>query len=450
MKKLITLLCFSFFALYGWADSGWFQDYIILNVNGGIDDDENNGYYWIGSYSEYGNDFDEQDLGEVSSLILDGCDFRYWDNGNDRDGGSFFYQIRNAEGVEIDGLSAIEKIWEHVETGGNDYQGTLSGLGIDLLNGLDNNTYQLHIWAKSWGTDGDSWLSNGSNNYVATFTVNKSKEVTFNVTVPEGTPGVWITGSFNSWSETFTPMLAGANANEYYHTTTIDDFTVPVGYKYYSAASGWENVENYDSGDPRENEGSEHIADFTSVAAIDDVVPSWNTLLTNVTFNVSFDTGVTIPSNLYIGGNFNFDESWVILEMNANGTNPETFSYTVVAIPRNLEYKYLYDESGSDSSYETTYEGGNRTANSSLIDDTISGWNSNPTSITSPQQSSEIVIGKTATIEVQFEGTATIEIYSTSGVLVEKAIANNQYKKSGLATGLYIVKVNGNVHKIIL
>ncbi|MBV5342579.1 hypothetical protein JZU68_02845, partial [bacterium] len=57
----------------------------------------------------------------------------------------------------------------------NDYQGIkpaeYAGKKMNLLRGLQTGTYKIHFWAKSWGTGGDSYLSNAGANYVATFSV---------------------------------------------------------------------------------------------------------------------------------------------------------------------------------------------------------------------------------------------------------------------------------------
>lgn len=161
MKKLIA--CLGVFAL-ATASSlgalGWYQDYVILSVDGGA-----SGYYWVGSDPGYGTQFDTHDFGTVASLELTGADFRYWSDTQDRGGGSFF--------LSIDGGAATERIWTQSYLGGNDYQGLWSG-SSDLLSGLNPGVHTASVWAKSWDTgsgQGDSWLSNGGANYKATFTV---------------------------------------------------------------------------------------------------------------------------------------------------------------------------------------------------------------------------------------------------------------------------------------
>ena len=308
----------------------------------------------------------------------------------------------------------------------------------DLTYDGTNNSYTIKdgVWTENGDGDAGIWG------------LPPTKEITFNVTVPAKTPAVWITGSFNnSWADSFVPMIEGSNPNEFYYTTDIYITDLIVEYKYYSAATGWNNVENHENGDPRLNSVDNRSFDFSSALSTNDEVPSWNTMLTDVTFTASFDDGVIVPSQLYIGGDFDFNGGWVYRTMTKNETDPVTFSYAVDCISRGMEYKYLYNEL-DPASYENL--GGNRTAASSSMNDIILGWSKNPaTSLASPR-SIGFVIGKTAAIEVQFEGTATIEIYSTLGALVEKTIATNQFEKTGLKAGLYLVKLNGNTHKVFV
>lgn len=176
MKKNFTRIALAIFAgfiaMNAQAATGWFSDYIKLNVN------ENGlagpvGYYWIGTDPSYGTSL-VAGLGNVTTLKLDGADMKYWSDTQDRTGGSFFYQVTSADGATTY-TAATEVIWTQTALGGNDFQGVSSGLNIDLLANVPasatGTACKLIVWAKSWGSDqGDIWLSNGGANYVATFT----------------------------------------------------------------------------------------------------------------------------------------------------------------------------------------------------------------------------------------------------------------------------------------
>lgn len=167
MKKILLSTFFAILAIIPLnAAKGWYSDYVLINSNG-----VGEVYYWIGIDPSFGTQLNGTDFGTVSSLVITGCDMKYWANdGEDRTGGAFYYKIMASDNT-TEVKASVEYIWNHASIGGSDYQGTLSGLSVDLFNGLKaNTTYKLHIWAKSWGTGGDDFLSNNGANYVATFT----------------------------------------------------------------------------------------------------------------------------------------------------------------------------------------------------------------------------------------------------------------------------------------
>ena len=167
MKKVLVLLSVLLMFSFGFGADGWYSDYILINGESAPDN-----YYWIGSDPGYvgSTGLDGHDFGTVSSLLtINGCDLKYWTEATDRVGGAFYWRINTGTATEV--------IWDQTALGGNDYQGTLSGLNIDVLSGLTpGQTYELQIWAKSWGGY-DMWLNNSGANYVATFTVATDGEV---------------------------------------------------------------------------------------------------------------------------------------------------------------------------------------------------------------------------------------------------------------------------------
>lgn len=175
MKKNFTRIALAFFtgfiSMNAMAATGWFSDYIKLNVNGnGVS--APTGWYWIGTDPSYATQFDAANLGTVTSLILDGADMKYWSDTQDRTGSSFFYRIMSADGLtEI--VSPVETVMTQTGPTGNDYQATSSELNVNLLSSAlqPGTSYRLQFFAKSWGSgQGDSWLSNSGANYTATFT----------------------------------------------------------------------------------------------------------------------------------------------------------------------------------------------------------------------------------------------------------------------------------------
>jgi hypothetical protein len=161
---LFFLMLYSFFSMF--AATGWYQDYVIINKNNTGEQS-----YWIGDNPGFGTQLDGHNLGTVSSLVIERADMKYWSDSQDRDGGSFFYMIKSADGSETV-LGPTEVVWVQQYLLGNDYRGLVTNINANLLATLSPaTTYQLHIYAKSWGSNqGDSWLSNNGDNYVATFT----------------------------------------------------------------------------------------------------------------------------------------------------------------------------------------------------------------------------------------------------------------------------------------
>ncbi len=140
------------------AAVGWYDDYVLLDFQA-----TTGAYYWIGSDPSYGTQLHGSSLGGVTNLVISGCDMKYWSDNQDRTGGSYFWSV--------DGGAATEVVWSHVSLGGNDYQGT-STADQAVLAGLRVGGHKLEVWAKSWGSSqGDSWLSNGGNNYTSSFTL---------------------------------------------------------------------------------------------------------------------------------------------------------------------------------------------------------------------------------------------------------------------------------------
>jgi hypothetical protein len=173
MKKLV-LMFLILVSHQSFGATGWFSDYIIISVNGG-----GSNYYWIGGNPGFGTQFHGLNFGsDILSLTITGADMKYWSDTQDRTGGAFYWMIKSADGNTII-TEASENIWTQSGIGGNDYQGLLSSLNINVLSGLSaNTTYQFHVYAKHWGTgQGDNWLNNSTANYVATFTTDSELPV---------------------------------------------------------------------------------------------------------------------------------------------------------------------------------------------------------------------------------------------------------------------------------
>jgi hypothetical protein len=180
MRKLIIALVALVAAVSAMAGTSWWQDYILVSLNGGGD-----AYFWIGDDPLMGTQFNGGFLGSIQqgqTLEL-GADMRYagWDTEAPRNGGAYYRTI--------DSTSYSEMIWTQTSLGGNDYQGTI-GTADNVAAGLGVGTHTVTVWAKSWGTGADGWLSNGGANYSATFSITAIPEPTTLVLVGLGVAGL--------------------------------------------------------------------------------------------------------------------------------------------------------------------------------------------------------------------------------------------------------------------
>lgn len=160
MKKLLIFSSAAIALSFSSAKAaiGWFQDYVTVSINGGSSQ-----FYWIGSNPSFGTEFNGANFGSLTNLTF-GVDMKYWASSPDTRAGGAIY-------VSINGGSFTEYVWNHTSIGGNDYQGTLPVTTINVSQGLSNGSHNVAVYAKTWGTGGDSFLSNNGNNYTASFTV---------------------------------------------------------------------------------------------------------------------------------------------------------------------------------------------------------------------------------------------------------------------------------------
>ncbi|MCL1942396.1 MAG: T9SS type A sorting domain-containing protein [Candidatus Azobacteroides sp.] len=90
------------------------------------------------------------------------------------------------------------------------------------------------------------------------------------------------------------------------------------------------------------------------------------------------------------------------------------------------------------------------------IDDTSSGEPDlgvyfeklEPDAIPSVQNNNLNISSGQSLIRAQFEGAAAVELYTVSGMLLAKTVAVGSFEQTGVAPGLYIVKVNGKANKV--
>lgn len=174
MRKKLILFLSIFISINSFAATGWWDDFITIKST----------LFYIGTNPGSGTQLNGYNFGTITdNLIISSADMKYWSDTQDRTGGAFYWMVKSSDNSTVI-KGPYEVIWTHTYTGGNNYRGTWTG-SIDVLTSggslTAGVTYKLHIYAKSWGTgQGDSWLSNGGNNYVATFTIDGAWAVELN------------------------------------------------------------------------------------------------------------------------------------------------------------------------------------------------------------------------------------------------------------------------------
>ena len=180
--------------------------------------------------------------------------------------------------------------------------------------------------------------------------------LTYNVTVPEGTPTCFIAGEMNGWSH-----AEMTKVDETHYTITYENVTRSMKYKY-TASNGWDNVE-------MQADGVSDVNDRTYSA--NDVVAAWKGISAPVVGNETLTYNVTVPAGTnacYIVGEFNNWGEFVLMTM----VDETHYTITLDNVSRSMQYKYTsgkawdYVELNADGS-----EASNRTYNEN---DVVGAW----------------------------------------------------------------------------
>ena len=184
--------------------------------------------------------------------------------------------------------------------------------------------------------------------------VEPGEGLTFKVTVPEGTPAVYVAGNFNEWS-----FAAMTKVDDTHYTLTVENISATGLLYKYTCGESWDYVEKDENGN--------ELADRTYNEA--DVVARWNKIpsgpvVTGVTYNVTVPEGT--PA-VYISGTFN---NWTFTEMEK--VDDTHYTITIENATTDNGYKYLC---GPDWKFEETDQVDNRTYSEN---DVVKGWKDIP------------------------------------------------------------------------
>ena len=296
---------------------------------------------------------------------------------------------------------------------------------------LDNVTKSLpykYICGRSW--DYVECLANFDEKADRTYSENDVVEawrkipeapgsVTYNVTVPAGTPACYIAGEMNDW--TFTMMY---QVDETHYTYTFDNATRAMTYKY-TCGEDWAYVEcqadGNDIGD-RTHSDNDVVEAWKSIADAPDVPQEPETLIYNV----------TVPAGTpacYIAGEMT---GWTFIPMMQ--VDETHYTMTLMGVTRAMKYKYTC---GTDWAYVETHADGSDIADRKWSEnDVVEAWLAIPQdgSVQGVIDNNITVYGSNGTLHINT--TESVAIYNAQGVLVAVANGDTTIK---LARGLYIV-----------
>ncbi len=280
----------------------------------------------------------------------------------------------------------------------------------------------------------------------------------FTVTVPNGTEKVYVAGDFTGkfW-DVANPfqLIKTANPNEF---TEILPCVTGVEYKYLCETGDWDYQEGVF------NDIFPPTMSSNRAYNPADNVPVWYRV-NKITLNA---TPTPQVANLWVKGSW---DDWATgiemtqvtppstvkgtdeMEKVKSETNAVSYSVTLGGnpgdkFPANTEYKYYTNVVAPDN-WEVGVDGlpiSNRWAIAPVMNDLIPKFGIT-TDVATPTLSARILRTYEG-VQIELEGTSTVEIYTTSGMLIEKVRTSGTYTKE-LNTGVYIIRIDGQATKFM-
>ncbi len=199
-----------------------------------------------------------------------------------------------------------------------------------------------------------------SHTYGETPEIPSTETLTYNVTVPAGTPACYIAGEMNSWGFTAMTMV-----DETHYTITFDNVTRAMKYKY-TASESWDNVE-------MQADGVTDVLDRTY--SENDVVATWKGITTEEPTPETLTYYVTVPAGTeacYIVGAFNEWSPFVVMDK----VDDTHFTISIDNTTKSSEYKYTCGESWEY--VEVTADGGQVANRTWSAEDVVVAWKATP------------------------------------------------------------------------
>ena len=249
--------------------------------------------------------------------------------------------------------------------------------------------------------------------------------LTYNVTVPAGTPMCYIVGAFNNWDAA--AAAAMTKVDDTHYTITLDNVTKAMEYKYLNGLA-WDYEEDREGNANRTWSENDVVTAWKAIADAPENPEEPETLVYSV----------TVPAgtpNCYIAGEMT---AWTFLPLTK--VDETHYTITLMGVTKSMKYKYTC---GEDWAYVEVLADGNDIADRRWSEsDVVEAWKDIPNSgLNSAIDSNLTVYGANGTINITAAQPTQVAIYNAQGVLVALANANGNTTIE-LPRGLYIV--NGN------
>lgn len=268
----------------------------------------------------------------------------------------------------------------------------------------------------------EAWLD------MPTSTPDVIESLTYNVTVPAGTPACYIVGAYNGW----TPAIATAmtKIDDTHYTVTLDEVSKSMEYKYICGQS-WDYVELR--------------ADRTDIAnrtwSENDVVEAWaNIPNENPETPEEPETliyNVTVPDGTpacYIAGEMT---AWSFIPMQM--VDDTHYTITLMGVTKSMKYKYTC---GTEWDFvEMQADGVTDVADRKWSEnDVVEAWKSMPqnNSILTAINNNTHAYGINGAVRISTTQATQVAIYNAQGILVDVVTIDGE-KTIELARGMYIV-----------
>ena len=157
--SLLTLVM-AFTAQTAWADYGWYSG--AMTIGGATTD--------VTVWSSDGSN--PTDLGIVDNMTITSIAFNVWSDANDRGGANMYFRIWDGGSSQVGKDQDLHLGPATRIAGDHDFSISWTGTkdlasAVGLTSLVPGKTYYIDMWAKTYGSSGDEWYSNGGTNYHA-------------------------------------------------------------------------------------------------------------------------------------------------------------------------------------------------------------------------------------------------------------------------------------------